>query len=76
MLFENRQLYFYFIFLCFPVVDECGCVRANVNSTATMNNEEIVQQTLNGDLETAKWAIPRVVKIFVSATRTGKVSDS
>lgn len=37
-----------------------------------MNNEEIVQQTLHGDLETAKWAIPRVVKIFVASTRTGK----
>lgn len=37
-----------------------------------MNNEEIVQQTLQGDLETSKWAIPRVVKIFVSATRAGK----
>jgi hypothetical protein len=36
-----------------------------------MNNEEIVQQTLTGDLNTAKWAIPRVVKIFVSATRAG-----
>ncbi|XP_065201622.1 protein qui-1 isoform X2 [Planococcus citri] len=34
-----------------------------------MNNEEIVQHTLQGDLETSKWAIPRVVKIFVSATR-------
>lgn len=37
-----------------------------------MNNEEIVQLTLTGDLDTAKWAIPRVVKIFVSATRAGK----
>lgn len=40
-------------------------------SAAGMNNEEIVQRALEGDLATAKWAIPRVVKIFVSATRPG-----
>lgn len=37
-----------------------------------MNNEEIVQRALEGDVATAKWAIPRVVKIFVAATRGGK----
>ncbi|VVC25017.1 Hypothetical protein CINCED_3A014644 [Cinara cedri] len=34
-----------------------------------MNNEEEVQRVFRGELDTAKWAIPRLVKVFVASTR-------
>lgn len=36
-----------------------------------MNNEEEVQRVFRGDLDTAKWAIPRLVKVFIASTRNG-----
>ncbi|RZF35450.1 hypothetical protein LSTR_LSTR014142 [Laodelphax striatellus] len=35
-----------------------------------MINEEVVEEVLRGHLEASKWAIPRVVKVFISSTRT------
>uniref|UniRef100_A0A8D9ERW0 Uncharacterized WD repeat-containing protein alr3466 n=1 Tax=Cacopsylla melanoneura TaxID=428564 RepID=A0A8D9ERW0_9HEMI len=34
-----------------------------------MNNDQIVDRVLIGDLNTASWAIPRLVKIYVSSSR-------
>ncbi|XP_039294156.1 uncharacterized protein LOC120348902 [Nilaparvata lugens] len=34
-----------------------------------MINEEVVEEVLRGHLEASKWAIPRVVKVFISSTR-------
>lgn len=37
-----------------------------------MNNEDEVQRVFRGELDTAKWAIPRLVKVFIASTRNGK----
>ncbi|KAL4131074.1 hypothetical protein QTP88_008425 [Uroleucon formosanum] len=34
-----------------------------------MNNEDEVQRVFRGELDTAEWAIPRLVKVFVASTR-------
>ncbi|KAI5699837.1 hypothetical protein M8J75_009557 [Diaphorina citri] len=34
-----------------------------------MNNDQIVDRVLKGDLTTASWAIPRLVKIYLSSSR-------
>ncbi|KAF0772079.1 NACHT domain- and WD repeat-containing protein 1 isoform X2 [Aphis craccivora] len=34
-----------------------------------MNNEDEVQKVFRGELDTAKWAIPRLVKVFIASTR-------
>lgn len=37
-----------------------------------MNNEDEVQRVFKGELDTARWAIPRLVKVFIASTRNGK----
>lgn len=36
-----------------------------------MINDEVVEEVLRGELEAAKWAVPRTLKIFISSTRDG-----
>lgn len=37
-----------------------------------MNNEDEVQRVFKGELDTARWAIPRLVKVFIASTRNGE----
>jgi hypothetical protein len=38
-----------------------------------MNNDEEVLRVFRGELDTAGWAIPRLVKVFIASTKNGKL---